>query len=419
MVRLRAVFALSWGVLWLGMSVVTQAQSFKSLYSFTGQNDGGLPSSPLLRDDAGTLYGAAFTSANGFGNGNLFKLSQNGKLTILHAFPGEGGHGKGGANPLGGFIRDAKGDIYDVTEFGGVQNEYGVVFKLSANGKETVLHTFTGPPKDGAIPLSSVLAGASGMFYGTTAFGGTGKCRGGGPLCGAVFAADSAGHYTIIHNFQGPPTDGLEPWGNLVQDAQGNMYGVTMGGGNRRSGIGCNDPTMQFGCGTIFELSPNADGSWSEVILHNFTGAEDGYDPDALTIDAQGNLYGAALFGGSQRCPGGCGTIFKLDTARKFTAIHSFNQERTGMGPYALTLDLAGNLYGSADGGSTACGARLGCGIVFKLDPSGKFTVLHTFNKTDGAGPGYPFFDEKTGTIYSVTKQGGSSNWGTIFQLKP
>jgi uncharacterized repeat protein (TIGR03803 family) len=160
----------------------------------------------------------------------------------VYAFPGAGGHGTTGANPLSGFIRDAKGDIYNVTEFGGVQNEYGVVFKLSAAGIETVLHTFEGPPKDGAIPLTPLLAGASGKFYGTTSFGG--ECRDGEVSCGLVFAVDSAGHETIIHNFQGGADDGLEPWGNLVQDAQGDIYGVTMGGGPSQSGPLCGLPVF-------------------------------------------------------------------------------------------------------------------------------------------------------------------------------
>lgn len=393
---------------------LAEAQSFKSLYSFTGQYDGGLPGSPLLRDGAGTLYGAAFTSANGTGNGTLFKLSSSGKFSLLQTFQGEGGHGTGGANPLGGFIRDAQGDIYGLTEFGGVQNEYGVAFKLPAGGKERVLHTFTGPPKDGAVPVTTLLAGSSGMFYGTTAFGGSGRCRGGMPLCGTVFAIDSAGHYTIIHNFQGGQDDGIEPWGNLVQDSQGNIYGTTMGGGPQSSPP-CGPPD-EFGCGTIFKLSPNADGSWTESILYSFTGLADGLDPDYLAIDAQGNLYGAALFGGSENCPGGCGTIFKVDIAGKFTVIHRFERESTGMRPYTVTLDGAGNLYGSSNGGHTNCG--LGCGIVFKIDLSGKYSIVHAFSGKDGAGPGALLFDDKTGTMYSVTKQGGSSNWGTIFQIQ-
>ncbi len=412
----RARLALVCGLLLLGMALSAKAQTFKSLYSFTGGNDGGLPNGPLFRDDKGNLYSAAFTSANGVGNGAIFKLSQNGKLTVLYAFPGEGGHGTAGANPLGGFIRDAKGNIFGVTEFGGVQNEYGVAFRLSASGKETVLHTFTGPP-DGAEPDTNVVPGPSAVFYGATPFGGTGKCRGGMPLCGTVFAVDAAGHETIIHNFQGGPDDGLEPYGNLVEDAQGNIYGATMGGGSLQSGIGCNDPTMQFGCGTIFKLSPNADGSWSESILYNFTGAEDGYEPVAVAIDAQGDIYGAALFGGSQRCSGGCGTLFKLDTAGTFTVLHSFTGGSTGMGPYALVLDVAGNLYGSSDGGNSSC--NFGCGIVFKVDPTGKFSVLHSFNGKDGQQAGYPMFDEETQTIYGTTDLGGSSNWGTIFQVKP
>jgi uncharacterized repeat protein (TIGR03803 family) len=409
--------ALVWSLLSLGTGISAHGQTLKTLYSFTGQNDGGMPSTPLLRENSGTLYGAAFTSANGVGNGTIFKLSPSGKFSLLYAFPGLGGLGTAGANPLGGLVRNAKGDIYGVTEGGGFGNGYGVVFKVSASGKERVLHTFTGPPNDGLEPLATLVAGASGMFYGTTGFGGSGECQGGQPVCGIAFAIDSAGHYKIIHNFQGPPTDGFEPWDNLVQDAQGNIYGTTMSGGSDQSGIACYDGELLFGCGVVFKLSPNADGSWSEVILHNFTGAEDGYDPSALAIDATGNLYGASFYGASQKCPGGCGAIFKLDTAGKFTVIHGFTQASTGMYPYAVTLDAAGNLYGSTNGGNSSC--PYGCGTIFKLDPGGKFTLLHVFNRTDGDHPGALFLDEKTGTFYGSTRFGGSSNWGTIFQLKP
>jgi uncharacterized repeat protein (TIGR03803 family) len=332
---------------------------------------------------------------------------------VLYAFPGEGGHGTAGANPLGGIIRDAKGDIHGVTEFGGVENEYGVVFKLSVTGKEAVLHTFAGPPKDGAEPVSSLLLGSSGMFYGTTAFGGSGECRG-GPDCGIVFAIDSAGHYSIIHNFQGGPDDGIEPWGNLVQDAQGNIYGTTMGGGPEAGLCG---PPYAFGCGTIFKLSANSDGGWTESILYNFTGAADGSDPVTLAIDAQGNLYGAALFGGSHGCVGGCGTVFKMDTGGDFTVLHSFTGGNGGMGPDSVLPDAAGNLYGSAIGGSPSC--QSACGIVYKLDASQKFTVLHSFNGKDGDAPGYLILNEGTGILYGTTNLGGTSNWGTIFQLKP
>ena len=347
------------------------------------------------------------------GNGTIFKLSPSLKFSLLYAFPGVGGHGTAGANPLGGLIRNANGDIYGVTEFGGVENEYGVVFKLSARGKESVLHTFQGPPNDGAEPLTTLIAGGSGMFYGTTAFGGNGNCPG---ACGITFAIDSAG-YTITHNFQGSPTDGFEPWENLVQDAHGNIYGTTMGGGDP-SGFSCYLGHIELGCGVVFKLSPDADGSWSESILYNFSGAADGYDPSALAIDAKGNLYGAAFFGGSTNCPDGCGTIFKLNTTGELTILHRFTKQSTGMYPYALTLDGAGNLYGSANGGSGSCG-KYGCGLIFKLAASGKFSVVHAFNGTDGDAPGVLILDQKTGTLYGSTRYGGSSTWGTIFQLKP
>jgi len=152
-------------------------------------------------------------------------------------------------------------------------------------------------------------------------------------------------------------------------------------------------------------------------ILYNFTGAADGSDPAALAIDSQGSLYGVAIFGGSNRYAGGCGTVFKLDAGGKSSMLHSFAGGKAGMGPDSVLLDAAGNLYGSAIGGSPSC--QSGCGIVYKLGANERFTVLHSFSAKDGDAPGYLILDENSGTLYGTTELGGTSNWGTIFQLKP
>jgi len=381
----------------------TLAQSFKTLYSFTGGNDGVLPQGPLILDEQGNLYGEALYSANGIGNGTIYRYGSDRRFTLLYSFPGQGGNGQKGANPSGGLLRDNHGNLYGVTQDGG-EGQYvpfGVVFKLDSGGKETVLHHFAGPPGDGATPLGGMLQGRHGVFYGTTAMGGSGECRGGQQICGTVFALDH-GKESVLHNFQGGPQDGLEPSANLVQDAQGNLYGTTVGGGEAY-GMGCGG--ILFGCGTVFELSPQSGGDWAEKVLYSFTGGDDGYFPQTIAIDSQNNLYGTALYGGNPACGGGCGTIYKLGPSGDFTVLHSFTGGRDGYGPYFVLLDNSGNIYGAANF------------VVFKLDTANKISVLHRFPTARKSANSLTLAGN--GTLYGTTAQGGKDNSGTIFMLKP
>jgi uncharacterized repeat protein (TIGR03803 family) len=335
-------FACIWALLLGAIGPRAQAQTFKSLYSFTGGNDGGQPHGPLLLDQKGNLFGTAYWSGDGLDNGTVFKVSATGKFTLLYTFPGQGGNGENGALPDAGLVRDAKGNFYSTAELGG-QYKFGVVFELSSAGEQTVLHNFAGAPDDGDLPTSGLLRAPSGLFYGVTLEGGPGDCRLGTHECGVVFSIDEEGNYKIIHNFEGQPEDGLEAWGNLVQDAEGNLYGTTMGGGDQ---AGMNCAGFLFGCGTVFKLSPNSDGTWTETLLHNFTGP-DGESPIGLALDSDGNLYGAALLGGSTQCVGGCGTLYRIGTGGEFTVLYSFTGGEDGQAPGGALLDASGNYYGT------------------------------------------------------------------------
>jgi len=394
------------------------AQTFKTLYNFTCGNDGCFPAGPFLRDAQGTLYGTALQSGpNNTGNGSIYKLTASGHFTVLYNFPGHYGIGPDGADPIGGLISDAQGNLYGVTQWGGPEND-GVAFELSPSGTFTLLHTFMGPPSDGSLPQAYLVAGPEGLFYGATVSGGSGTCRGVQGICGTAYSMDSSGTLTIIHNFQGGPTDGSEPWGNLLQDTHGNFYGVTIGGGDNAGNLQCGG---DFGCGTIFELSRNGSG-WADKVLYRFEGGGAGMEPDALAKDAQGNLYGATVYGGigSASCPDGCGLVFELSTDGTYTELYRFKGKSDGKWPLSLVIDSAGNLYETAWGGvyKSPC-SQWGCGVVFKLDQNRKFTVLHRFHGRDGADPDSVIFDESTRTCYGVTVLGGSEDWGTIFQLKP
>jgi len=209
-------------------------------------------------------------------------------------------------------------------------------------------------------------------------------------------------------------------------DWAGNLYGITFAGGD----LSCSTPTNPPGCGTLYKL----DTKGNLTVLYTFTGEADGAFPnDYLTLDWAGNIYGVTLYGGNPAyCSGnGCGTVFKLDKKGKLTTLHTF----TGLtdGSFAngsLVLDVWGNLYGTtSSGGSSTCNGGAGCGVVFKLTTAGKYSVLHTFTGApDGAGPPMGLMGDLFGNLYGVTEYGGNSadcTWGapnppgcgTVFKL--
>jgi uncharacterized repeat protein (TIGR03803 family) len=277
------------------------------------------------------------------------------------------------------------------------------VFKVDATGKETVLYSFTGSGGDGAIPNGGLVLDAQGNLYGTTYQGGDLACAGGGG-CGTVFKVDKTGKETVLHTFTGG--DGSSPYAGLAWDAHGNLYSTTWGGG-------------AYSAGTVFKL----DTTDTETVLYSFTGGGDGGWPTAgLVLDAQGNLYGTALGGGDPACAYGCGTVFKLDTTGKETVLYSFTGTGgDGEGPSTgLVRDAKGNLYGTTQsGGDLACSAPHGCGTVFKVDTTGKETTLHTFTGTggDGLDSQGDLMRDAQGNLYGTTWVGGAYNGGTVFKV--
>ena len=184
--------------------------------------------------------------------------------------------------PVGGVIMDKTGNLYGATGGGGVSG-FGAVFEVNAQG-ENVLYSFGGPPVDGSTPLGGLMRDTAGNLYGTTAYGGSSNvCSSGVYGCGIVFEVAPAGTETVLHRFCVQSCqDGAEPQAGLVQDANGNLYGTAVIGG-------------QYGHGTVFEVSPGG----TESVLYNFTGGADGGSPAAsLLRDKKGNLYGTTLDGG-------------------------------------------------------------------------------------------------------------------------
>jgi uncharacterized repeat protein (TIGR03803 family) len=218
-----------------------QAGKETVLYSFTGGADGGIPSSGVIEDPEGNLYGEGCCGPHYAGV--VFKVDSKGHESVFYAFTG----GKDGGNPVGGLIRDEQGNFYGVAAGGGAF-QAGVVFKLDKWGKETVLYNFTGGA-DGAYPFAAPIRDEYGNFYGTTYYGGDISSPNCGFGCGVVYKLDATGTQTVLYSFTGG-TDGSLPYARLVRDKEGNLYGTTEYGGEVVA------PECSGGCGVVFKLKP-------------------------------------------------------------------------------------------------------------------------------------------------------------------
>ena len=419
-VKVSGVGGLMLILLGVGAAVPTDAaaQTLTTLYAFPGPlSDGAELRGGLMADAAGNLYGTTYGGGSGNGYGTIFKLTPTGTEIVLHRFTGDDG-----AGPAAALIADAAGNLYGTTAYGGPF--YGTVFKLTLNpdGSYThsVLHHFAGYPSDGASP-KDLVADAAGNLYGITTAGGGNACGVDDTFgCGTVFKLtpnpDGTYSESVLYNFTGG-SDGQYPFGGLIADAAGNLYGTTFYGG----GSGCDGS----GCGTVFELKLNPDGTYTERMLHSFIGDRDGAGPAAgLLTDAVGNLYGTTSEGGgSHACLTGCGTVFtltpNLDGTYSESVLHRFSAN-DGQAPYAgLIADAAGNLYGTTYTGGPIGSVCAWCGTVFRLTPTGTLSVLHNFTgyPSDGANPATGLIADAAGNLYGTTSQGGNNNYGTVFKL--
>jgi len=419
------------------------SESVLHTYVDTETNENGGPISGLAMDASGNVYGTTFGTSCSVGCGTVFKLvkQSNGKFLYQTIYKFRGSFAGDGANPYGAPILDAAANVYGTTMAGG--NGSGIVYKLSlqANGtyKESVLHVFGAfGSNDGTQPFSTLAFDSAGNLYGTTNQGGGGIggtfCLNG---CGAVFKlspnADGTWTESVIHSFPGTKgnTDGQNPHGGVVFDRAGNLWGTTQNGGNMEACLQFLDVT---GCGTVFELTPQANGRWVESTLFEFDGESTGFNPwDGLVIDGAGNLYGMTTNGG-----GGNGAVFKLTPQAgggvTETIIHPFTVCGTictdGANPEnGIAIDASGNLYGTTDLGGGG-GDGVGHGAVFKLtaNADGTFTeqVLHRF--TGGADGGFPLEDrvavDSAGHVFGTTFDGGQiglcpEGCGVVFEITP
>ena len=371
----------------LAFAVLAQAQTFITLYNFTDHSDGGEPRAGIIQDPAGNIYGTAEIGGNRncfppTGCGVVFKLNTAGAETVLHTFMVS----PDGSTPETPVVRDEAGNIYGTTSAGGSASG-GTVFKIAT--AMAVLHSFTWP--DGWEPLQGLVRDQAGNLYGTTFLGGSyGN--------GAIFEVDSAGNFILLHSFAGPPSEGTQPvYGHLTIDKSGNLYGLTGLGGAYDLGSlyklsrhgkltllhsfgsgsdGCHPygSVIQdeagnlygttyrcgvFGYGTIWKVSKNG----KETILHNFVGGVlDGCGPDSgVARDSKGNLYGLATYCGANSY---YGALYEWSAKGRLTLLHSFDYS-DGYNPIGEVLRTAkGELFGT-----TYWGGAYGFGTVWKYMP--------------------------------------------------
>jgi uncharacterized repeat protein (TIGR03803 family) len=327
-----------------------------------------------------------------FGAGTVFKVETSGTETVLYNFTA----GTDGGYPFAGLVRDAKANLYGTTYQGGALN-YGVVFKVDTNGNETVLHSFAGGTADGCAPYGGLLRDKAGNLYGVTdGCGASNK--------GTMYKVAPSGVETVLHSFTG--SDGAYPsTTGLLIDKQGNLYGVTDDGG---SGRNCNSG---YGCGVAYVLT----SSGTLTVLHSFARrtADGCYPQGTPARDNKGNLYGTTESCGSS----GEGIVWKVSKKGTETVLHSFaGGASDGVYPTAgVVMDATGNLYGDTDGGGTSS-----AGTVYELDKKWEFTLLHSFNGgTDGTSPSAGLTRDAKGNFYGTAPFGGSSNYGTVWKLTP
>jgi len=386
------------------MSDSAAAQTFTTLHTFTGGTDGGFAFAPLILDDSGNLYGTTYQGGtyncdpnnSGRGCGVVFRMDNQGNETVLYSFQPS----PDAQLPDAGLTRDRAGNLYGTTFWGGTHITYGAVYKVDPSGKETVLHSFN---RDGGgyHPTSGLIHDGAGNLYGTTVYGGILSCviQRTEYGCGVVFKINRQGNETVLHKFHGG--DGAWPNGELLRDAQGNLYGT--------ASVGTSS------AGVVFKI----DSSGKFHVLHQFPSQQDdGYTPTgSLVRDAAGNLYGTTQNGGAANY----GTVYKLDKTGKITILYSFALGADGGLPEGgLVRDTAGNLYGTTSlGGDLACNGGSGCGTIFKIDSSGHETVLHNFEGKPGEFPDARLVIDAAGAIYGTTPGNDLANYGSVFKLVP
>ncbi|MGB7584712.1 MAG: choice-of-anchor tandem repeat GloVer-containing protein [Terriglobales bacterium] len=398
------VSKITWLTLTLLLSSLTLAQE-TVIYQFgaAGPNDGAEPNGGLVFDAAGNMYGTTVKGGS-FGFGTAFELSQlkdgTWQESILYNFCSAGNLCQDGQFPKAGLIFDAGGNLYGTTTYGGAGGS-GTVFELSPPSQpggswtEQVLWSFPGADVDGLNPYGGVTIDAAGNLYGTT----SGSVTEGAGLVFELSPGPNGWTESLLHVFclnYPDCSDGAQPEAGVTFGNAGNLYGTTMFGGQ----------PDKVGWGVAYELSPTESG-WTENVLKVFTSKTGGQTRAGITIDPTGNLYGGLSQGG----PSQCGGYFRL---LPFEEV----QLSGACSPGSDLVYSSGALFGSTGEGGTKS-----LGEVFKVTKKGSHvdqTILYNFcqqaNCADGSIPnGSPTL--RNGQLYGATEQGGLYNSGLIYRI--
>lgn len=382
---------------------VADAQTEMPLWNFSESGTLGYGPAGVIMDSTGNIYGAT-PNGGPDGGGVVFELmpkpTGGWQPKVLHAFNTTDGGFFPSALIFGG-----SGILYGVTSGGGANSD-GTVFEMvegpGGNWGERTLYNFTD------LYPSGLTLDTAGNIYGTVAYG-----HGSGSVAGYVYKLThgTGGSWTesVLYDFGASGTDGYQPYSGVTFDSAGNLYGTTFYGGSV-----CN-------CGTVWELSPAAGGTWTETILHNFADdTSDGGHPLAgVTFDSAGNLYGTTFNGGG----GSLGIVYELTPAAGSwteTLLHSFFNNGDGIIPGGgrLVPDASGNLYDTTQEGGSG-----GNGTIYKLTQetggSWRYATYFRFDGTDGASPSGGVVFDAHGNLYGATPGGGSTGNGVVYEIKP
>ena len=361
-------------------TTTVHAQIYTDLYNL-GSNSGD-PANPawiglFAQGRDGNLYS---TSTYGGLNtvGAVFRLTPSGTMTPW-SFDSQGSDG---FYPYSGLTLGTDGNFYGTTYAGGSTGA-GTVFKVTASGKITTLHSISGCP-EGDYIYAPPIEGLDGNFYGTASDGG---CE----VFGTVYKITPAGKLTVIYTF--PGTSGLAYPMALTLGTDGNFYGTTLG--------------AKGGYGAVFKITTRG----KLTVLHTFS--DYGQAPKGMIIQANdGNFYGTTEGGGVN----GFGAIYKMTPAGALTILHSFSEtDGGGLHPLAgLVQATDGKFYGAA-------GSNYSSGVLFQITSAGKYRVLlnltNTTGKFPGANPQVALFQNTNGTLYGDTYGGGSGGGGVLYSL--
>jgi len=384
-ILIRTAFILAVFTLVLAAATVAGAQTYTDLYNFDNIH-GADPQAILAQGRDGNLYGTTYNGGTK-GAGEVFQITPTGSLTVLHNFDG----GINGGYPQSGLTLGTDGNFYGTTYYGGANNYYGTIFKITPRGSLTTLYSFTGG-SDGMQPMAPPIQGTDGSFYGTT--------EGPNSLIpgGTVYKVSSLGAFTLLAQLE--DAYGAHSHASLLQATDGLFYGTTYDGG-----CYCTDSN-----GQIFTVT----GTGVLTFIYNFD-VTHGAKADAPLIQGNdGNFYGTAYAGGSNDW----GVVFELTPQGAITVLHNFGDvAQDGYGPEAgLVQATDGNFYGATHSGGTG-GCSGGCGVISQITAAGDYSILYNFDGAHGEYPTSTPMQHTNGKIYGLASAGGTSDDGVVYSF--